>query len=732
MQFTDSQEQRNQKLDFIEQNKAKIWSFSKELFKSCDQKVRILAQASLKYLEDCFNFQTMLQRDNSNKKYIHPFGSELCTIAGFVYKMYRFFYLNNFNICAIRNEYGSNGKEVSLQEYEWACYQQHMFPNLNYRSAFSHPNGQKYFLETIPDLYSDISKEALFYCGCFYHGHYENCLINPNANASTKNPLSNKTYLALNEEFEQKAANLLINHPNELDSVKVFWECNYLNSRAHEESLKTFLDHHFKSRPLIRLCPRSAVRGGFLECFALKFMQSENPEDKFYCLDINGLYSFVAIKNPFMTGPYQILVGSLIKKIIFENDNYFFIENNFQKTKMQGTMLITILPPRNIFIPFLPIKLEDGTCVNTLCLSCAKLTNQNSCTHNDKERALTAVYFISEINFAIKLGYIVLEIHECHFFRSSEFILKDFVQILNCLKIQNSNCLQKYVTNEEKQKYCEFLNETMELEAPFNLTPQNIADNSTLKNFYKLSANSLFGKLEQKSNRTKTKFVSSQSEIEDIFFSNDEIESIVCFNENCCQVEVKPSNFKQTPNRHANCYIGGQLTAYARQVIYEYIQIISDHGKLFYSDTDCIFFSMPKTQIVPLPISDAVGHFKHIYPGEIISFFAIAPKNYQITYKTTKNEIKSVTKVRGFSLSNFFLQNEIDDNLFHFYLSQFVKGEVEKKSLAQLRVKKGSKKFKTESKLELIKFSNIISNRRLVANKCKYFTTFPYGFENYP
>ena len=272
----------------------------------------------------------------------------------------------------------------------------------------------------------------------------------------------------------------------------------------------------------------------------------------------------------------------------------------------------------------------------------------------------------------------------------------------------------------------------MELEAPFNLTPQNIADNSTLKNFYKLSANSLFGKLEQKSNRTKTRFVSSQSEIEDIFFSNDEIESIVCFNENCCQVEVKPSNFKQTPNRHANCYIGGQLTAYARQVIYEYIQIISDHGKLFYSDTDCIFFSMPKTQIVPLPISDAVGHFKHIYPGEIISFFAIAPKNYQITYKTTKNEIKSVTKVRGFSLSNFFLQNEIDDNLFHFYLSQFVKGEVEKKSLAQLRVKKGSKKFKTESKLELIKFSNIISNRRLVANKCKYFTTFPYGFENYP
>jgi hypothetical protein len=84
------------------------------------------------------------------------------------------------------------------------------------------------------------------------------------------------------------------------------------------------------------------------------------------------------------------------------------------------------------------------------------------------------------------------------------------------------------------------------LKHPFNLTPQNICDNSYLKSFYKLSANSLFGKLEQKSNRTKTKFVTSQNELEDIFFSNDEIESIICLNENCCQIEIKPNNLKQT------------------------------------------------------------------------------------------------------------------------------------------------------------------------------------------
>ncbi len=730
-EFSDSTTIRNEKSQFISNHKNQIWCFSKELFKSCDNKVLILLKASLKYLNDSLVFQKSIQINN-DKKYIHPFASELCTIAGFVYKMFRFFYLNQFEIYAVKNEFGCNGKEVSLQEYEWACFQQHKFPNLEYRSAFSHPNGQKYFLETIPDLYSEISKEALFYCGCFYHGHFENCLINPNATPNTNNPVLNKTYLKLNEEFEKKVTNLLLKHPNEIDSIKIFWECQYLKSRNSDECLKQFLENDFKVRPLLRLSPRSSVRGGYLECFALKFIQSENPSDVFYCLDINGLYSYVAIKNVFMTGPYEILIGSSLNKVVYQQNHYVYKENDLQYSKMYGTMLITILPPQNLFIPFLQIRLEDGTCVNTLCYSCAKIVNKKPCCHSEKERALTAVYFISEINFAIQLGYKVIEIYECHFFRKAEFILKDFVQILNCLKIRNSNCLEKFSSLEDKLEYCNFLNESMDLKSPFNLTPANICDNSRLKTFYKLSANSLFGKLEQKNNRTKTKFVSTQNELEDIFFSNDEIESIISLNENCCQIEVKPNTLKQTPNRQANCYIGGQLTAYARQTIYENIESISKVSKLFYVDTDCIFFSMPKNETIPLPISDAVGHFKHVYPGEILSFFALGPKNYQITYKTLDNKLHNVTKVRGFSLSSYFLENEINADLFNFYLSQYLNGEIERKNLSQLRIKKSTKRFKTDSKLELIQFSNQVTTRRTIAKNCKYLTTFPYGSSAFP
>ena len=102
-----------------------------------------------------------------------------------------------------------------------------------------------------------------------------------------------------------------------------------------------------------------------------------------------------------MTGPYEVLIGSSIEKIVFEQDSYVFIEDDLSKSKMFGTMLVTILPPQDLFVPFLQIRLDDGTCVNTLCYSCAKLSNQKSCSHAENKRALTAVYFISEINFAL-------------------------------------------------------------------------------------------------------------------------------------------------------------------------------------------------------------------------------------------------------------------------------------------------------------------------------------------
>ncbi len=726
--FKDSKEIVDKKIIFINSciNSNYKWDFRKELYRFVDENLYLLTKSCLIFLSDCFRFQSLIQQ-SEKKNFVHPFGNEICTIAGFTFKVYKLFYLNNYPIFSILNEFGNNGKEMSQQEAEWAAFMHFKYPENKYFSGLLHPKGQKYFSETIPDLYSPVTKEAVFYCGCYWHGHHTNCLINPNAKSTTINSTVKKSYLQLNDELYKKMRLLLENHSDEVTVATIQWECDYLQKREKNSEIKDFLKHHFKPGPLYRLKPRTAVRGAYFENFALRWLKSENKDEQFYALDLNGMYSYCAIKNRFMIGPYNILVGKLLDDVKFVNDRYYY-----KNSEMFGTMLITVIPPKNLFEPYLMYRLENGTTVNTLCSKCAEQKIFKKCNHSDEERAITSTYFISEINYAISLGYQVTQIHECHNFETTDFILKDFVQKLNCLKIQNSNCLKSCRTDAEKESYCAFLNQTMELSAPFCLTKDNICDNDSAKQFFKLLSNSLFGKLEQKHNKSKTKFVSSQEQLENIYFSNDKIKQINCINENLCQVEIIPNEFHQTPNRVTNCYIGGQLTAFARQLIYEHLKTVSEIGKLFYCDCDCIYFSLKNDVIPPLPISDAVGHFKEVFPGDILSFYSLGPKSYVITYREKMGSIKTITKVKGISLTNQYSENKINNELFDFYLTQCLKDQIEKTEIPQIKFKKNKKALKVEPHLETFTFSNQITKRRLIAKQCKYYSTFPYGYQSFP
>lgn len=727
--FCDSTQKRQEKSEFVNFLKSANykWNFKTELKKTIDYNLLLFTKSCLIFLRDCLNLQNLLL-ERKVQRFVHPFGLDLCTIAGFTFKLYKLFFLNNFPIFSIFNEFENNGKEISLQEAEWAAFFTHKNPELEYFSSLLHPLGQKYFAEAIPDLYSPISKEAKFYNGCFWHGHYENCRINPNANPSTINEVRQKTYLELNNEFFQKTNLLLQNHPEEIKSLKIYWECEYLQKRDSCPELKSFLTNHFKTRPLFRLNPRSAVRGAFCDNFAMRWVESENNNEDFLCLDINGMYSYCAIKYPYMIGPYKVLVGDLLNNIKFINGKYHYLnETNI----MSGTMFVTILPPNTLFFPYLLYRLKNGTTVNSLCAACAELSQISNCNHTEKERAFSATYFISEINFAISLGYKVLAIHECHYYSKVDFILRDFVKKLNCLKIQNSDCLQN-LSNADQEKYCEFLNSTMDLKEPFNLTPQNVCNNPSAKMLYKLIANSLFGKLSQKQDKTKTMFASTQSQLENIYFSH-EIKQMFVLNENLCQVEILPRQVKQMPNRVTNCYLGGQLTAYARQLIYEHIQAISNVGKIFYTDCDSIYFSIPKnTNLDFIPISDSVGHFKHVFPGQITSFYSLGPKSYVISYRTKDKVIKSITKLKGICLTSHYSENEIDSTLFNIFMTDMLKNEITKLEIPQVRSKHQHKAIKTSYSLESISFSNQISKRRMIASNCKYLTTFPYGYKFFP
>jgi hypothetical protein len=725
--FSDNYQTKIKKKQFVEEltKKRYVWNYEKELIRFCDEKLFMMTMACLKFLEESFTFQILIKDEQniSSKELLHPFGFHICSMPGFTFKLFKICYLNYEDVYIVKNEYGTNTKNVSKIEYEWASFMEFKYPECNFLSAFNNPLGQQYFKEAIPDLYSPITKEAHFLHGCKWHGHLNECLLDPNATEESKNPVG-VTYKTLNENFFTKASNLLQNNPEKVHKVTIHWECLYLEKRQNE-LMQFFLRNVFKPHPLQRLCPRSCVRGAYTDVYALKWSKSLFPSEDFYFFDVNSLYSYVAITYPFFTSKYEVLMGKDLDNITYDNEKNSFFYNG---KKMFGTMLVTILPPRKLYVPYLLLKTTSGKSINTLCSKCCE-TYSTQCTHIDEERAITDSFFISEIVYAIKQNYKLLYIHECHNYESVKYILKDFVQKVNVLKLQNSNCLSECTNENEKEEYCNYLNSLMGLEFPFSLNSKNVLNNRSKRNFFKLMANGLFGKFSQKQNKFKTLFASNQQELEKIYFSDAEIKDIFCLNDKICQVQIKPNDFKLPPDRKGNCYIGGQITAYAREIMHDHLMsVLRNGGTLYQTDTDSICFSLPKNHSIPLLVSHCIGHFKNEIDGEIESFHSLGSKNYSIVYKKN-NMFFAITKIRGLSLKSSVNQNLINDEVFDDFLIQFKNSNACKKKISQSRFKRlKNNRFQVHPHIEQITFSNDVSNKRYVDFSVPNYVTFPYGY----
>jgi hypothetical protein len=196
-------------------------------------------------------------------------------------------------------------------------------------------------------------------------------------------------------------------------------------------------------------------------------------------------------------------------------------------------------------------------------------------------------------------------------------------------------------------------------------------------------------------------------------------------------VQVKPNELKLPPNRNSNCYLAGQITAYARQIMHEHLTNVCDAGgTLFQTDTDSICFSLPNNISNPLLISHVVGHFKKEIDGNIISYYSLGAKNYVIVYEEN-NILKSITKSKGLSLISKLNETKLNQNVFHHYIEQFSKDITEKKEINQLHYKRQkTDHFQIQPSLEPIIFTNDVSKRRYVSLTTANFVTYPYGYKN--
>jgi hypothetical protein len=182
-------------------------------------------------------------------------------------------------------------------------------------------------------------------------------------------------------------------------------ECELKKQMMESNALKNFIEERKKYYKLRKSCggginPRDAFFGGRTNCITHYAQAYEDISLEY--VDFKCLYPFVLKNRPFPINHPKTIIK-----------NFQDIRNYF------GLIKCIILPPKRLYMPVLPVRVNKKLVFPT-CALCAKIANQESCEHSDKERALTGTWISVELIKAVELGYkIQHNIEVLHFEQTS-------------------------------------------------------------------------------------------------------------------------------------------------------------------------------------------------------------------------------------------------------------------------------------------------------------------------
>ena len=130
---------------------------------------------------------------------------------------------------------------------------------------------------------------------------------------------------------------------------------------------------------------------------------------------------------------------------------------------------------------------------------------------------------------------------------------------------------------------------------------------------------------------------------------------------------------------------------------------------------------------MPLIISPAVGNFKNIYDGNIISYFGIGPKQYTVNF-IKNNRVSTVNHISGLCL-NYELNTSSDPNFLQHFLEQYQKDITVSQNFIQRKTKTNWKTLTVKSYSERFTLSNSIKCRRKINLATDRLETTPYGYK---
>jgi hypothetical protein len=574
----DYKHMRNEKriefLEWYEIHKNSTFDFKKEMHEYCKSDVDILRKACIKFRAEFLEIAI-----------IDPL--QYITIAGVCMAIFRSKYLTEDTVAVVEH-YKDKFSKQSIRWLEYLMLKEGVL-------ILHALNGsEKVILGTKVDGYCSETNTIYQYHGCFWHG-CPTCF-----DPEMTNNINKKSMKSLNENTVKQTKK----YRDAGYKVIELWTCQ------ESRELKKFRT----SYPIVTpIDPREALFGGRTEVFkplvqnsALPRRASLDSAQPIRYYDICSLYPACMFFDDFPIGhPTKIFQPKT-----FDPDWF-------------GLIKCTIAPPRSLYHPVLPKKI-NGKLMFTLCYTCAAENNQDSpCAHTANQRELMGTWSTIEVKKAIEKGYIIKDIHEVWHFEKSNSLFAGYVKDFMKIKMEASSNENQTVRDEA---------------ASIGIELGEMKKNPGRKAVAKICLNSLWGKFGQRNNMTKSTLVTDIVEFY-AYILNEKYDKVTLtlLTEEMVLVNYTYKNEFVEDNTCTNIFLAVYTTSNARLRLYKQLDNIGENS--IGCDTDSLWWidNGTRTFDTGSNLGDWEDEFKDI-PGYnrdvhgIKEMVASGPKSY--SYKT--------------------------------------------------------------------------------------------------
>ena len=642
-----------------------VFDFKNELRDYCRSDVDILRRSMLKFREDFIELEN-----------IDPL--QYITIASVCMTIYRCNYMPNKEIAVVKDvTRGETYSKISIGWLDWLSKRE----GVNIKHALN--GGEETFPFGKVDGFCKESKTIYEFQGCFWHG-CEKCFSNDMIN--TKNQMDMLTLRKRTQSKNDK----IINAGYKLVEV---YECELKENNEFKKFFKKW------DRECVEpLNPRDAFFGGRTNVTKLTYDFKKNEKGRY--VDFVSLYPTVQFFKDYPVGHPD--------KILFPE--------NFDPEWM-GFVKCKIFPPRNIYHPVLPVKIECGNAQKLLfplCKTCAVSKNQNKCTHSDDERSFIGTWCTNELNVAIQKGYKIQKIYEVwNFNNRSNNLFKEYVRKFMKIKMESSELkIGEGCTYKSVNEYRSIVKSKLGIELG------EIKFNPGMRSIAKLCLNSLWGKFGQRNNMKKTEYVTEPSKFYKILLDEkiDDL-NIHFINEDMVEMTYNLKDQFVDNSKDSNIFIAAFTTSHARMMLYEVLDKLGDTVLGF--DTDSCWY-IEKENGPRIETGDNLGDLTDELGGHYIEkWCGTGPKSY--SYCTSNG--KMVCKVKGFTLNH-----ENSQYINQQTMRQIIEGH--KKQITTVNeqmIFRNSQTKKIENRYQEKDF-RLCYDKRVMKKTESGIETFPYGY----